>query len=49
MFMAIALQSKSTARLRDSGEWEKIAGPITISPLENAVVLRNMRRATKSD
>ena len=36
-------------RLRDSGEWEKIAGPITISPLENAVVLRNMRRATKSD
>lgn len=36
-------------RLRDSGEWEKIAGPITISPIENAVVLRNMRRAPKSD
>jgi hypothetical protein len=25
-------------RLRDSGEWEKIAGPITINPIENAVV-----------
>ena len=36
-------------RLRDSGEWEKIAGPIAISRIENAVVLRNMRRATKSD
>ena len=36
-------------RLRVSGEWERIAGPITISPIENAVVLRNMRRATKSD
>jgi len=30
-----------TQRLMDSGRWEKIAGPITISPIEEAIILRN--------
>ncbi len=31
--------------LTASGQWERIAGPITISPTERAIVLRNQRRS----
>jgi hypothetical protein len=36
-------------RLVESGQWEQIAGPITISPIETTIILRNRQRVTNRD
>jgi hypothetical protein len=35
-------------RVVESGQWEQIAGPVTMDPFETAILLRNRRRAAEA-
>jgi hypothetical protein len=43
------LVTEINRRLMESREWEQVAGPITISPTEKAIVLRNRKRTGDSE
>jgi hypothetical protein len=35
-------------RILETGQWEQIAGPVTMSPLETTILLRNRKRAAEA-